>query len=396
MNDDPLHSATLGHDDRDAHRHDQFTPEVGVGLDRGLPELDRPPRRAIAGWLISLAIIGFALAGAVWTVHGVLVRHDAAERARRSAVRAQFTHDKVFGPDPALTILASAASATSAPVMAAPVSPNTVSRERAGAVRSYFDAPLLVVGTSTSQSGDTSEAVSGEANTLHIRAGAPTSDAGLSAPIGLSQTLISTRASKAQATFIGNRSFLLTQGTKIDCAGDTAFDSTQAGISTCTVTRNVYSDDGRVVLIERGSQINCEYRANLAPGQRRVFILSARISTPYGVIVQIDSPVADALGRMGVGGFVDNHWGERVGAAMLLGLSQDAIGYLATRGGNANSAIVYQNTQEQGSDMASRVLDQTINIAPTLKQNQGAEFTIVLARDLDFSSVYGLEPEGTQ
>ncbi len=46
--------------------------------------------------------------------------------------------------------------------------------------------------------------------------------------------------------------------------------------------------------------------------------------------------------------------------------------------------------------MATRVLDQTINIAPTLKQNQGAEFTIVLARDLDFSSVYTLEPEGVR
>ncbi|MGU4703801.1 type IV secretion system protein VirB10, partial [Burkholderia cepacia] len=89
-----------------------------------------------------------------------------------------------------------------------------------------------------------------------------------------SQALAPTRVPKVMAAFIGNRSLLLAQGTKIDCAGDTAFDSTQAGISTCTVARNVYSDDGRVVLIERGSQINCEYRANLSPGQRRVFVLS--------------------------------------------------------------------------------------------------------------------------
>ena len=54
--------------------------------------------------------------------------------------------------------------------------------------------------------------------------------------------------------------------------------------------------------------------------------------------------------------------------------------------------VVYENTQQQGNDMATRVLDSTINIAPTLEQNQGAEFTIVLARDLDFGSVYGLNP----
>jgi type IV secretion system protein VirB10 len=42
------------------------------------------------------------------------------------------------------------------------------------------------------------------------------------------------------------------------------------------------------------------------------------------------------------------------------------------------------------------VLDSTINIAPTLTQNQGAEFTIVVARDLDFSSVYALQPEAVR
>ncbi len=195
---------------------------------------------------------------------------------------------------------------------------------------------------------------------------------------------------------LGDRSLILAQGAKIDCVGDTAFDSTEAGISTCTVTKNIYSDDGKVVLIERGSQINSEYRSNLAPGQKRAFILAARIKTPDGVTVQIDSPAADALGRMGIDGHVDNHWGQRIGAALLLGMTQDAIGYLATRGGNNNSSVVYQNTEQQGNDMASHVLDRTINIPPTLTQNPGSEFTIVVARDLDFGSVYAVEPEGPQ
>jgi type IV secretion system protein VirB10 len=212
----------------------------------------------------------------------------------------------------------------------------------------------------------------------------------------LAQALTPTVTPKVRAGFLGNRSLILAEGAKIDCAGDTAFDSTQAGISTCTVTKNVYSDDGHVVLIERGSQINSEYRSNLASGQKRVFILSARIRTPDGVTVEIDSPAADALGRIGVSGYVNNHWGERIGAAMLLGMTQDAIGYLATRGGNSNGSVVFENTQQQGNDMASRVLDSTINIPPTLTQNQGAEFTIIVARDLDFSPVYALEPGGTR
>jgi type IV secretion system protein VirB10 len=77
----------------------------------------------------------------------------------------------------------------------------------------------------------------------------------------------------------------------------------------------------------------------------------------------------------------------------MLGIAQDAIGYLATRGGNSSGSVVYANTQQQGNDMATRVLDRTISIPPTLMQNQGAEFTIVIARDLDFGSVYALQPE---
>lgn len=213
---------------------------------------------------------------------------------------------------------------------------------------------------------------------------------------GLAQALMPTVTPRVQAGTLGNRSLVLAQGAKIDCAGDTAFDSTEAGLSTCTVTKNVYSDDGNVVLIERGSQINSQYRSNMSPGQKRVFVLSARIKTPNGVTVEIDSPAADALGRMGIDGYVDNHWSQRIGAAMLLGVTQDAIGYLSTRGGNTNGSVVFQSTQQQGNDMATRVLDSTIGIPPTLTQNQGAEFTIVIARDLDFGSVYALQPEGTR
>ena len=209
----------------------------------------------------------------------------------------------------------------------------------------------------------------------------------------LAQALTPTATPRVRAGALGDRSLILAQGAKIDCAGDTAFDSTEAGLSTCTVTKNVYSDDGRVVLIERGSQINSQYRSNLSPGQKRTFILAARIETPHGVTVEIDSPAADALGRMGIDGYVDNHWGQRIGAAMMLGITQDAIGYMATRGGNSNGSVVYENTQQQGNDMATRVLNSTINIPPTLTQNQGAEFTIVVARDLDFGTVYALQPE---
>jgi type IV secretion system protein VirB10 len=52
--------------------------------------------------------------------------------------------------------------------------------------------------------------------------------------------------------------------------------------------------------------------------------------------------------------------------------------------------MYFNNTQQTGNEMASKVLEGTINIPPTLTKNQGERVSIFVARDLDFSSVYGL------
>lgn len=381
-----------------------------MSTDRGMPALGQYRSvRPRAWWLTPIAIVLVVGVGAVWTVHGFLARHDAEAKARRDSVADTSTQGRTFRDAPASAVIAASASEPAPasaiavrPIPASGVAVAPVSTPHAAASRSYYDAPLLVTGGGQEaaaglpgvlEAGGVTGAASSVAAAVTGSAGVPVMG---QAGGALAQALTPTATLRVRATMLGNRSLILAQGAKIDCVGDTAFDSTEAGISTCTVTKNVYSDDGHVLLIERGSQINSEYRSNLAPGQKRVFVLSARIKTPNGVTVEIDSPAADALGRMGVDGYVNNHWGQRVGAAMLLGITQDAIGYLATRGGNSNGSVVFENTQQQGNDMATRVLDSTINIPPTLTQNQGAEFTIVIARDLDFESVYSLKPEGAQ
>jgi type IV secretion system protein VirB10 len=381
---------------------------VATPTDRGMPALGQyRSARPRAWWLTPIAIVLLVGAGAVWTVHGFLARHDAEAKARRDSVADTSTQGRTFRDAPASAVIAASASVPASavvvrPVQASGVAVAPVSAPHMAVPRSYYDAPLLATAGGQEaatglpgvlEAGSVAGAASSVAAAVSSSVGAPVAG---QAGGALAQALTPTATPRVRAAMLGNRSLIMAQGAKIDCVGDTAFDSTEAGISTCTVTKNVYSDDGHVLLIERGSQINSEYRSNLAPGQKRVFVLSARIKTPNGVTVEIDSPAADALGRMGVDGYVNNHWGQRVGAAMLLGITQDAIGYLATRGGNSNGSVVFENTQQQGNDMATRVLDSTINIPPTLTQNQGAEFTIVIARDLDFGSVYALQPGGTR
>lgn len=204
-----------------------------------------------------------------------------------------------------------------------------------------------------------------------------------------------TATAKAQASMIGNRSLLLAKGTLIDCVLNTALTSGVPGMASCTTSKPVYSDNGKTLLIERGSNISGEFNGQMKTGQSRMYVLWTRLKTPKGVIVNLDSPGADALGRPGLSGDIDKHWWERIGSAFMLSLVQDAIGYAATRGANNNngaSQMYFQNTQQSGENMAAAILKETISIPPTLSKNQGDRVTVYVARDVDFSNVYQVTP----
>ncbi|MCV2354021.1 type IV secretion system protein VirB10 [Paucibacter sp. B2R-40] len=189
------------------------------------------------------------------------------------------------------------------------------------------------------------------------------------------------------------RSLTLPKGTAFTCALKTRIISAASGLVSCQVQRNVYGDDGRVLLIERGSHMDGEYRiAAVRPGMVRIPVLWTRVRTPLGVTVDIESPATGPLGESGIDGFVDNRWGERLGAAMLLSLIDDSVKLVMQNHSNNNQAdtILLPATTANTSKLAEKVLDSTINIPPLIYQHQGAIVAIYVARDVDFSSVYAL------
>ena len=200
---------------------------------------------------------------------------------------------------------------------------------------------------------------------------------------------------KVAASILGNRSLTLPKGTAFTCALKTKVISATSGLVGCQVQRNVFSDDGRVLLIERGSHLDGEYRiASVRPGTVRIPVLWTRIRTPLGVTVDIDSPGTGQLGESGIDGYVDNRWGERIGAAMLLSLIDDSVKLVIQNQASDRQAdtIVLPSTTANTSKLAEKVLDSTINIPPLIYQNQGGIVGIYVARDVDFSSVYELRP----
>ncbi|MBN8954884.1 type IV secretion system protein VirB10 [Rhizobium sp. 60-20] len=200
--------------------------------------------------------------------------------------------------------------------------------------------------------------------------------------------LAPTQLQGSLAGTLGNRDFIVAMGTSVPCVLETALSSDQPGFTSCVINRDVLSDNGRVVLMEKGTQVVGEYRGGLRRGQKRLFVLWNRAKTPKGVIITLASPATDALGRAGVDGYVDTHWWERFGSAILLSIVGDASSYASSR--LQDSDVGAQNTTSAGQQAAAIAVEQSINIPPTLLKHQGELVSIFVARDLDFSTVYRL------
>ena len=231
------------------------------------------------------------------------------------------------------------------------------------------------------------ERESGSAGTRYGDAGGAisVSEASARQPTNLDTLRRASVIGQAQARTLPDRNFLITAGSFVPCVLLTAMDSSQPGYVSCILPRNVYSDNGRVVLMEKGTKIFGEYQGGLNRGQYRLFVLWTRAVTPRGIAIDVGSPATDALGRGGVDGRVNNFFWQRFGTALLFSLVEDAATVGAEAVGNNGS-----NTTRVPSDAASTVLQQNAEIKPVLRKNQGEDVGITVAQDFDFSTVYGL------
>lgn len=189
---------------------------------------------------------------------------------------------------------------------------------------------------------------------------------------------------------------LIPQGTLMRGVLETAIQSDLPGMVRAVMSADVYSFDGRRILLPKGTMLTGEYKSGVARGQTRVLIVWTRALRSDGTSVSLGSYGTDDLGRSGLTGFVDKHYLERFGAASVLSIVGGVSSYIAGLGSSGTSSSDSSDAQTQAqqtvaqtmSEMANMALQDSIKIPPTIFVDQGAQIMVFVRRDLDFSALY--------
>lgn len=362
--------------------------------ERGIPQVGRPRRGNKWLMLIGVALgIVLVIALSVRAMLGALASRNPTSHVATLAptlpdlTRSAFDKEAARPPPTVMPTASTVGAQASVP-------PTPAQKATADLAERRKRAPLLVLGGSApANQADPSSASASNFSALpaFAQASAAKTDAP-SSQGSLATALSATRTTQVNASLLSDPNMTLTQGMSLDCILQTALSSEVPGMTSCVLAMNVYSTNGKVLLLERGSRLVGQYQsAQLRQGQSRIFVLWTRVETPEGVIVALDSPGTDALGRSGLTGKLDNHFLARFGSALLLSVVDDlASAAVQNSNGSNNNSLTFTNTTSSANDAAAIIVEHTINIPPTLTLAQGSHIAIFVARDLYFGNVYGL------
>ena len=407
----------------------QTPPESAVVGERGIASINRARslQSRISNLLALALMMGLGLGLLTWYYSQTYTRRVHLRQAAQSASQARAQGDMPLPPlgpidPPAVARAPVAPSAPSAPMMASLLGPappipsaslsdspvlltarttsaahpsetsRALARRLAGPVFSAPDAGGGVSESSASQGAATSGAVATDVSVVDSGTDHRIDGASAGGDSGPMARLLSPTVTPAvRASVLPSEDLLLPKGAFIDCTLETAIDSSLPGLTTCITATDTFSADGRVVLLERGTKLVGETQGVVQQGSSRVFVLWTEARTPTGVVVPLASPGTDELGRSGLPGTVNRHFFERFGAAMLISIIDGGVA-AEVADHSSGGVMVYDPTAS--TDVMTDVLKSTVDIPPTVMKRNGDRIQVLVARDLDFRSVYALRPVG--
>lgn len=115
----------------------------------------------------------------------------------------------------------------------------------------------------------------------------------------------------------GDLNYVLGQGKIIEVITETAINSDFPGEVKAIVTRDVYSESGKTILIPKGTSVFGTFSTSVSGGYGRINIKWTRIDLDSGYTLNLVGEAVDNLGRVGVQGVVDNKYTEQMTNAVL-------------------------------------------------------------------------------
>jgi type IV secretion system protein TrbI len=181
--------------------------------------------------------------------------------------------------------------------------------------------------------------------------------------------------------------YVVQAGNIIPASLITGIRSDLPGQITAQVTENVYdSPTGRFVLVPQGTRLIGIYDSQVASGQSRVLLVWTRLIMPNGRSVVLERlPGADTAGYSGLEDGVDNHWGTLFKAALLSTLLGVGSELGSTTGTGSNSDVITalrRGSSDSLNQTGQKVVQQNLNIQPTLTVRPGFPVRVIVNRDL--------------
>lgn len=211
-------------------------------------------------------------------------------------------------------------------------------------------------------------------------------------------------------TQIGNMKYVVAQGKLIDAVLESAITTDFPGVVRAIVSRDVYSEIDKNVLIPKGSRLIGNFASDGSNGKVRVAIGWTRIIRPDGIDINVNSPAVDTLGRSAIKAEVDAKIANQLASALIsmivksgaaaasdgiMGSGNDNItststnnpqtGATTTSTTSTTKSLVSQSIQGDVSNALQSMTNQFNNTTPTLYVNQGTQIKVFVNRDLMFS-----------
>jgi len=118
-------------------------------------------------------------------------------------------------------------------------------------------------------------------------------------------------------TYRGDMNLVLGRGKVINAIIETAINTDFGGEIRALVTRDIYSEWGKNILVPKGSRVFGNYATGIDGAYGRISITWTRLDLSNGYTLNLSGSGVDSLGRKGNQGRVDNKFRERFSNAVL-------------------------------------------------------------------------------